>query len=131
MAGKAKDITPDRIAKQKFERERDHEVVRGIFRFHEVPGGEITFVYKKYKEDEVERFTMRDGEIYSIPLGVAKHLNKDCYHSVHAHAVDEYGKPIAKIGKKVQRCSFESLEFMPEEDLTIAGSPIVTVEKEF
>jgi hypothetical protein len=37
---------------------------------------------------------------------------------VHTHAVDEHGKPVAKIGQKIRRCSFQSLEFVDIEDLT-------------
>lgn len=113
---------------QKNQREIDKEKVRGIFRFHEVPGGTMEFVYKCYRGDEVEKFNLRDGEIYTIPLGVAKHLNKNLWYPLHAYAVDDNGKPIAKIGQKVRRCSFQSLEFVDVDDLTPNGKPLITVE---
>lgn len=115
----------------KYERDKDREKVRGIFRFHEVPGGTMSFVFKKYKEDPVENFTLVDGEIYSLPLGVAKHLNKNCWYPVHSYSVDESGKPLTKIGQKVRRASFQSLEFIDIDDVTPVGTPeneIVTVE---
>lgn len=102
----------------KYLRDKDREVVRGKFIFHEVPGGMMSFVFKKWKEDPVERFDLIDGEIYSLPLGVAVHLNKNCFIPIHTHAVDENGKPAMKIGQKVRRCSFQSLEFVDIEDLT-------------
>jgi hypothetical protein len=113
----------------KYMRDKDREPVRGKFIFHEVPGGLMSFVYKAYKEDEVERFDLVDGHIYTLPLGVAKHLNKNCWYPVHAHAIDENGAPVMKIGQKVRRCSFQSLEFVDIDDLTPLGTPeIVTVE---
>jgi hypothetical protein len=109
-------------------RDKDREIVKGIFRFHEVPGGEMRFVYKFYKEDQVELYELKDGEVYSIPLGVARHLNKDCNYPVHSFMLDEYGKPIMRIGQKVQRCSFQSLEFIDLDDLKADTSSLVTAE---
>lgn len=111
----------------RYEREKHREKVKGIFRFHEVPGGSMSFMYKEYKEDPLERYDLIDGQVYSLPLGVAKHLNKNCWYPVHAFAQDEQGKPLAKVRKKVQRCSFQSLEFVDIEDLT-AADDIVTVQ---
>lgn len=112
----------------KNQRDMDKEKVRGIFRFHEVPGGSMEFVYKCYRGDEVEKYTLVDGEIYTIPLGVAKHLNKNLWYPLHAYAMNENGKPMAKIGQKVRRCSFQSLEFVDVDDLTPTGKPLITVE---
>ena len=66
-------------------RDRDREKVRGMFKFYEVPGGSLSFVYKAYKEDGAEKYTMVDGQIYEIPLGVAKHLNKNGWYPVHQY----------------------------------------------
>jgi hypothetical protein len=112
----------------KYQHDKDREMVKGIFRFHEVPGGSMSFVYKAYKEDPVERFDMIDGGIYTIPLGVARHLNKNVWYPVHAYCVDESGKPEMKIGQKVRRCSFQSLEFVDIDDLSPVGESIITVE---
>jgi hypothetical protein len=115
----------------KYERDKDREKVRGIFRFHEVPGGTMQFVFRKYKEDPVESFTLVDGQVYTLPLGVAKHLNKNCWYPVHAHALDESGATSVKIGQKVRRASFQSLEFVDIDDVSPVGTPeneLVTVE---
>lgn len=111
-------------------RDKDREMVKGIFRFHEVPGGSMSFVFRAYKEDEVERFDLRDGEVYTLPLGVARHLNKNCFYPVHHHALDDNGRSIAKVGQKVRRCSFQSLEFVDVDDLTPEGSGLITVERD-
>jgi hypothetical protein len=108
-------------------REKDRQMVKGIFRFHEVPGGVLSFVFKKYKEDQVEKFSLVDGEIYTIPLGVAKHLNNDCWYPVHQYSSDEVGMVSMKVGQKVRRCSFQSLEFMDDAELN-DGPSLMTVE---
>jgi len=101
-------ITSEEMRKM---REKDHKPVKGIFRCYEPRGGGMTFSFKKYKGDEVLKFEMVDGDIYEIPLMVAKHLNQNCYYPKHTHVLDANGKPSVEVGKKVQRCSFESLEF--------------------
>jgi len=112
----------------KYMRDKDRQMVRGKFIFHECPGGTASFPFHKYKEDPVERFDLTDGQIYTIPLGVAKHLNKNCAYPVHAYAVDENGKPLMKIGQMVRRMSFQSLEFVDDEDLTPVTSSVITAE---
>ena len=112
----------------KYQRDKDREMVKGIFKFYEVPGGSMSFVFKVYKEDPVERFDFVDGQVYSIPLGVAKHLNKNGWYPVHVHSVDEVGKPSMRIGQKVRRFGFQSLEFVDIEDLSIGDKQIITVE---
>lgn len=110
-------------------RDRDREMVRGRFQFHEVPGGTLKFPFRAYKSDPVETYELKDGEVYHLPLGVARHLNKDCWYPVHAYQLDEHNRPTQKVGQKVQRCSFQSLEFVDIEDLTPAGaSGLVTIE---
>ncbi len=106
-------ITSDEMNKL---REKDHKIVKGIFRCYEPRGGSFTFSFKQYKGDPVLKFTMVDGDTYEIPLMVAKHLNQNCWYPRHAHVVDANGHPTIDIGKKVQRCTFESLEFYSEEE---------------
>ena len=100
-----------------FQRKKDREMVRGIFRFHEVPGGRMEFNFKKYKGDPLEKFTMNDGEVYTIPLGVAKHLNTNCWYPSYNFKNDEQGRPAVSIAEKIRRCSFQSLEFVDIEGL--------------
>lgn len=100
-------------------KDRDAEKVKGIFRFHERPGGTLDFQYRCYKVP-IESYHLNDGEIYELPLGVARHLNVSGRYPVHAHKVDENGKPSMIIGKKVARYGFQSLEFCDIKDM---GSP--------
>jgi len=113
----------------KYERDKDREKVKGIFRFYEVPGGQMSFMYRKYKGDQIEKYDMKDGEIYSIPLGVAKHLNNNGWYPIHEYALDENDKPSIRIGKKVQRFGFQSLEFVDIDELKTPDKEIITVER--
>lgn len=100
------------------QRKRDHELVKGIFKFYEVPNGIMSFSYKKYKEDQVMNFTFVDGQIYTIPRMVARHLVNDCWYPEYDHVKSEDYKTTYAIKNKVHRCGFQSLEFM-DEDLKI------------
>ena len=59
---------------------------------------------------------------------VAQHLNQDVGYPIHAHALDENGKPSMKIGKFERRCSFQSLEFVADDDFS-APVDLITVER--
>ena len=122
----------------KYKRDKDREMVKGKFIFHEVPGGLMSFVYRAYKEDEVERYDLHDGQIYTLPLGVARHLNKNCCYPEYGFIQGELGVSggyspdgkVMKITKQVRRCSFQSLEYIDIEDLTPYGGDkgLVTVQ---
>lgn len=132
MAEKAK-VTTDKSKKIKesikYQRDKDREMVKGIFRFYEVPGGSMSFNYRAYKGDPIERYDMVDGGVYTIPLGVAKHLNKNCNYPIHEYLRDESGNASMRVGQKVNRCGFQSLEFVDIDDLPTQTSKIVEVDK--
>lgn len=111
-----------------YQRDKDKELVKGMFKFYEVPGGLMSFVYRKYKGQKPEKYTMEDGKVYSIPLGVAKHLNNDCWYPTHDYAVDVDGNKVQRISQKVKRCGFQSLEFMDIEDFDRGGKQIIQIE---
>ena len=112
----------------RWHRDKDREIVKGMFKFYEVPGGLMSFVYREYKQDQTERYDLVDGEIYSIPLGVARHLNKNGWYPVHTYTMNEAGVPSMKVGQKKRRFGFQSLEFVDIDDLT-EDKGIITVEK--
>ena len=97
-------------------RAEEQKMVRGIFRFHEVPGGQMDFVFRKYKGQPLEKYSMKDGEVYEVPLAVARHLNTNCWYPVYGHN-DKAQAVVAdnalmSIKEKVRRCSFQSLDFV-------------------
>ena len=99
----------DPIYRAKYE---ESKMVKGIFRCRQPQGGSVKFCFKKYKGDPIKWYTMFDGEVYTVPLAVARHLNENCGWYVHSHIVDKSGAPLVdQRGKKESRMSFESLEF--------------------
>lgn len=119
--------TPDDKKRLDYQRDQDREIVRGIFRFHEVQGAAMSFVYKAHKGDPVEKYVLQDGGIYNIPLGVARHLNENCWYPLHKYSQDENGKPLATIGRKVRRCSFSPLDFMSDDAFDRGNIDIIDV----
>ena len=98
-------------------RKKDNKIVKGVFRCFEPRGGNMTFSFKKYAGDDVQQYNMTDGETYDIPLMVAKHLNNNCWYPKHTHVLDGNGNTSVEVGKKVHRCTFESLEFQFEDEI--------------
>jgi hypothetical protein len=111
-------------------REKDRKPVRGMFKFYESIGGTMSFSYRKYAQDEVATYTLTDGQVHTIPLGVAKHLNTNGWYPTYTYMNDEHGRPVTKVGKKNRRFGFQSLEFTEgfEEEKT---SNLYTVQSAF
>lgn len=103
-------------------RERDRKMVKGIFMFKELPGGTLRFAYRAYRNDPIEKFELTDGQVYSLPYGVANHINSNMSYFVHGRRTTEIGNPHAMIGKRVQRAIFSPIEF---SDLRVPGEFIV------
>ena len=93
-------------------RDRDHQQVRGQFHFHEAKGSKLRFGYRKYKEDDVEYYTIEDNEIRFLPYMVVEHLNTTGWIIKHKHQVDKAGKPYQKEIRSTRRYSFENLDFL-------------------
>lgn len=109
-------------------RKRDSVLVRGRFVNLENPGATFKFPYKAYEGDPVMKYTLKDGKIYELPRGVARHLNNDVGYKVHQYALDAAGNQSTRIGTTVRRVMFEHLEFVDIEDIQ-PRKEIVTVEK--
>ncbi len=80
--------------------EIESQMITGVFRDLEVgPGGNLRFSARKYPWDQVQSYNFVDGQTYTIPLWVARHLNENCKHPVYRHNID----PAAKEGEKVKQ----------------------------
>lgn len=120
------------------ERKRMREKVTGIFRFHEVAGGSLPFVYREFKGDPIEKFVLYDGEVYTLPRGVARHLNKNGWYPEYGFCKND-GSTDLKVAawngdnieqrpvRKVRRFSFQSLEFTDIEEADKGIIQIATV----
>lgn len=117
--------------------EEETKIVKGIFQCFESPGATQRIVVKKYPGIPMFEKTMTDGQIYEIPLYVARHLNgidvtakgldgklNTCSYPVHAFkwGAEEVAPksqigsggipvPIVGVSKRVKRYGFQSLEF--------------------
>lgn len=120
-----------------YQRDKMREKVTGIFHFYEVPGGGISFNFREFKGDDIQRYDLVDGETYTIPLGVAKHLNKNGAYPEYGYFQAEGGfkqsstpadSRVMRIAKKIRRFGFQSLEFVDIDDLPSAQSQIVEVQ---
>lgn len=109
----------------KYLRDKDREPVKGIFHYYEVPGGMLEFCFRAYKEDPIEQFRLYDGQVYTLPYGVAKHLNNNGKYPQYEYLNSEKGvlagfgpdSPIMKIKSYKKRYGFQSLEFTDIEGL--------------
>ena len=126
-----KKITREELKRQiEKMREADSQMVTGIFENKENEGGTITFSYKKYPQDKIETYTMTDGKRYTIPKGVAKHLNNQCYYKEYlpmtvegseevlqsGHSPDARGRSkVMQMSRKIHRYGFKNLEFMEDD----------------
>lgn len=104
--------TPEYLAQL---REENAKPVRGVFRFYEAPGQTLEFNFGgQYGMNRVDKYVLTDGHIAEIPLGVARHLNKNGAYPVHKAIVDENGKPATAISQMTHRFGFQSLDFIDE-----------------
>lgn len=117
--------------------EEECKLVEGKFKYYEVPGGSFNFCAGKYPGQPIFKAKFVDGQIYKVPLWVARHLNgidkvakaingkiNSCSYPTHGfkwdankvaptNQLDEQGIPVPIVGvaKRTQRVGFESLEF--------------------
>jgi hypothetical protein len=131
-----KKISREELAKQiKKMRDRDSEMVTGIFKNLENPAtnggrGSVIFSYKYYPGQENEVYELWDGERYTLPRGVARHLNNNCFYKEYQHMPGEFGQQgirgatsndgriqtnTLQMAKKVHRYAFHSLEYMDDD----------------
>lgn len=126
-------------------RDRDNEKVTGIFTNYENRAsngglGMVQFSYKAYPQDSNEIYELYDGERYTIPRGVARHLNTNCFYREYQHLPGEHGTAGIRGGapdgrlntrsmqmsRKVHRYAFNNVEFM-DDDIDMVPSNLVEV----
>lgn len=127
-------------------RERDSELVTGVFQNLENPAtngskGAVCFGLKLYPGDEYTFYELWDGERYSLPRGVARHLNVNCFYREYQQLPGEFGKAGIREGvasdgrmktqnyqmsRKIHRYAFRSLEYM-DDDVDMVPSNLTEV----
>lgn len=151
QASTARKMSREELASQiRKMRDRDAEMVTGIFKNLENPAGNgsrgaVRFGYKMYPGQQYEFYELCDGERYTIPRGVARHLNNNCFYREYQQM--EGGDNGIKQGladprlsnrngrmepqhyqmaRKIHRYAFHSLEYM-EDDADMMPSNLVEV----
>jgi hypothetical protein len=123
------------------QKERDLEMVTGIFEYKNKRGQTLKFRFGKYEEDGFKEYILTDGKRYRLPRMVVRHLNKNCFYTEYKRldglkgvtdmpiqadiggTQDTYAKMYAV--SKDHRCEFKSLEFM-DDDLN-ANNEVIEV----
>lgn len=118
-------------------RDKDAELITGIFRNFETPSssdtmGAVRFVHAMYPGDKLDSYELWDGHRYSLPRGLVRRLKNECYVPIYERAAD----PIAnqqgvlqahsdgrlrtpynqmKVVRKKHRFGFQILDYMDYE----------------
>lgn len=134
-------LSQKELSRQKLNKliEEESRLVKGRFRHHETPGGLLRVQIRKYPSIPSFDKVLVDGQVYEIPIYVARHLNgidkscpgggaesHTCSYPVHeflwtgdgrgpapSNKLDDNGVPMpAQTTQKwIRRFSFESMEF--------------------
>ena len=134
-------LSQKELSRQKLNKliEEESRIVKGRFRHHETPGGILRVQIRKYPSIPPFDKVLVDGQVYEIPIYVARHLNgidkscpgggaesHTCSYPVHeflwagdgkgpapSNKLDDNGVPMpAQTTQKwIRRFSFESMEF--------------------
>jgi len=95
------------------------EMVTGIFKNLEIEGSPIKFSFsqgKRFKGKPAEVYELKDGEKYTIPLDVARHLNR-CSYFASVHEVDEKGNYLRTKKELVDRYMFRRIDDLYDNNL--------------
>lgn len=93
-------------------KDEDSQIVKGIFKNLECPGGDLMFAYHAYKGEPTRVYHFIDGQEYEVPKGVAKHINKQCKYKKSKYLVDKDGNKVITDDRPIERYQFVSTEFM-------------------
>lgn len=122
-------------------RERDNELVTGVFRYIEHKNGTLRFRFKKYAQDDYKAYELVDGQRYRLPRMVARHLNNNVHYLEYKALNKSLGDQRVNAGyndgsikspenmqvaEKVRRCEFIPLEFM-DDDISPSSLSEVTM----
>lgn len=123
------------------QREKDSELVTGRFKNFETPGGSVFFNIHLYPGDDFKAYELRDGEMYRLPRGVARHLNTNCFYREYRHLPGQAGQEGLRSGpadgrpraqdlqmsQKVHRYGFFSTEYTDDDLDMQPGKAIIEV----
>ncbi len=76
--------------------------VTGTFVNIEYPGQTAPICCKYYKKMPYFKQVMMDGEKYTVPLSVARHINERCHYEPHKYILDPQGNPMKSSEKRAR-----------------------------
>lgn len=97
-------------------REKDTEMVTGVFRCFEPVGGFLEMTCAAFEGESPVKYTFYDGLQYTVPKYVARRFESEfqgigTWYPTHAYIMDAQGRPIPGVGKKNRRFGFSGMEF--------------------
>lgn len=76
------------------------KMVTGTFVHVQYPG-QSKYIYCRYYEGQIPfGNNMMDGEVYTVPLSVARHINERVFEVEHSNLLDAQGNPVKTEKKK-------------------------------
>ncbi len=93
-------------------RKEESRLVKGVFKNIEAPGGRVEMAVLLHKGDPIRVYTFEDNHEYEIPLGVARHINRNCQYKKHKWLVDKDGRPAQGWDTPNSRYQFVSADYM-------------------
>ena len=113
----------------KKQREADERPMRIRFDFREQPGGFLEFAYKKWPGETLKVYKgatrLVDGHVYTLPVGVVKHLMSTGRYPEYKHKRDiEQTDPYSSYEVGVWRTRYTAapLDFIADEELQMMES---------
>lgn len=100
----------------KYCRDKDMEMVTGVFRCFEPVGGCVEMSCAAHEGETPTKYMFYDGQQYTVPKYVAKRFESEfqgvgTWYPTHSYIMDMHGKPVPGVGKKNRRFGFSGMEF--------------------
>ena len=86
-------------------------MVTGVFKNLECQGQPARIICRLYKYQQPFNQVLNDGERYTIPYSVARHINENCAYPIHGFLLDDKGNHVKGTGRTVNRYQFTPSEF--------------------
>lgn len=95
------------VNEEKTKREKLGRMVKGLFKFHEKPGGVLKFSYRlPWKGAAWKQYELHDNMTEEIPYALAEQLLNKGKIPIHKNVKDEMGRPMKVVGKYRSRYDF-------------------------
>ena len=127
---KSKDVTKQTAKETEYILDEYSEIVTGTIVNHEQPGNPVEFWFRGNGCPDITKFEFADNSYVRMPVGVAEHINKNCWIGKDRDGVNEVGKAIIEIGRKVRRYSFIPSGYFGSIDLKPIGEAMLPLYKQ-